>query len=92
MYEGTGRGKHYSVPPSSSGLGYRPFKAVTRIRIPLGAPGSRPVIRLRYRIAPMELFERGGLDRRIVRGEDLIYYIDWGPEAPEAGYIRGAVV
>ena len=28
------------VPPSSRGLGYRPFKAVTRIRIPLGAPAT----------------------------------------------------
>ncbi len=27
-------------PPSSRGLGYRPFKAETRIRIPLGAPLS----------------------------------------------------
>ena len=29
-------------PPSSSGLGHRPFKAAARVRIPLGAPvGSR---------------------------------------------------
>ena len=27
-------------PPSSSGLGRRPFKAVTRVRIPLGVQGS----------------------------------------------------
>lgn len=26
--------------PSSSGLGHRPFKAVTRVRVPLGAPDS----------------------------------------------------
>ena len=26
------------VPPSSSGLGHRPFKAAAGIRIPLGAP------------------------------------------------------
>lgn len=26
--------------PSSSGLGHRPFKAVTRVRVPLGAPES----------------------------------------------------
>ena len=25
------------LPPSSSGLGYRPFKAAARVRIPLGA-------------------------------------------------------
>src|SRR6266702_463170 len=25
-------------PPSSSGLGHRPFKAAARVRIPLGAP------------------------------------------------------
>ena len=29
------------LPPSSSGLGRRPFKAVTGIRIPLGAPWGR---------------------------------------------------
>jgi hypothetical protein len=28
----------YSVPPSSSGLGHRPFKATAGIRIPVGAP------------------------------------------------------
>ena len=27
-----------SASPSSSGLGHRPFKAVTRVRVPLGAP------------------------------------------------------
>src|SRR5580704_12310838 len=27
-----------SKPPSSSGLGHRPFKATARVRIPLGAP------------------------------------------------------
>ena len=26
-----------SAPPSSSGLGHRPFKAAARVRIPLGA-------------------------------------------------------
>ena len=28
------------APPSSSGLGHRPFKAAARVRIPLGAPVS----------------------------------------------------
>ena len=27
-------------PPSSSGLGHRPFKAAARVRIPLGAPSA----------------------------------------------------
>ena len=31
-------GKIGHAPPSSRGLGYRPFKAATGIRIPLGAP------------------------------------------------------
>jgi hypothetical protein len=35
---GRGRGPHVGPgPPSSSGLGFRPFKAATRVRIPLGA-------------------------------------------------------
>ncbi len=29
-------------PPSSSGLGHRPFKAAARVRIPLGAPLASP--------------------------------------------------
>ena len=32
------------VPPSSSGLGHRPFKPAARIRIPLGAPPLFPRI------------------------------------------------
>jgi hypothetical protein len=32
-----GRGVRLAGPPSSSGLGFRPFKAATRVRIPLGA-------------------------------------------------------
>ena len=28
-------------PPSSSGLGHRPFTAATRVRIPLGVPAGR---------------------------------------------------
>jgi hypothetical protein len=34
---GRGRGAGWTGPPSSSGLGFRPFKAATRVRIPLGA-------------------------------------------------------
>ena len=34
---GRGRGAARTGPPSSSGLGFRPFKAATRVRIPLGA-------------------------------------------------------
>ena len=30
------------VAPWSSGLRHRPFKAVTRVRVPLGPPDSRP--------------------------------------------------
>jgi hypothetical protein len=33
-----GGGRHR--PPSSSGLGHRPFKAAARVRIPLGAPSA----------------------------------------------------
>jgi hypothetical protein len=33
----------YNMPPSSRGLGFRPFKAAARVRIPLGArPGKTP--------------------------------------------------
>ena len=31
-------GEDRRKPPSSSGLGHRPFKAAARVRIPLGAP------------------------------------------------------
>ena len=34
---GPGAGCGMTEPPSSSGLGFRPFKAATRVRIPLGA-------------------------------------------------------
>jgi hypothetical protein len=34
-----GGGRHR--PPSSSGLGHRPFKAAARVRIPLGAPSAK---------------------------------------------------
>jgi hypothetical protein len=34
---GPGAGCGMTGPPSSSGLGFRPFKAATRVRIPLGA-------------------------------------------------------
>jgi hypothetical protein len=33
----SGRGAARTEPPSSSGLGLRPFKAAARVRIPLGA-------------------------------------------------------
>ena len=42
------------TPPSSSGLGHHPFKVVTRIRIPLGAP-----------IIDQDSLERAGLYVRI---------------------------
>ena len=35
---GRSSAKRYGVPPSSSGLGHRPFKATAGIRIPVGAP------------------------------------------------------
>src|SRR5690606_8098046 len=34
-----------SKSPSSSGLGHRPFKAATRVRIPLGMPRNQPPTR-----------------------------------------------
>ncbi len=37
---GGGAGASALEPPSSSGLGFRPFKAATRVRIPLGAPNK----------------------------------------------------
>src|SRR5688500_10892924 len=52
-------------PPSSRGLGRRPFKAVTGIRIPLGAPGA---VRVTLRRQPRS----GGADwlaRRPVKAE-----------------------
>jgi hypothetical protein len=33
----TGKAARSVEPPSSSGLGHRPFKAAARVRIPLGA-------------------------------------------------------
>jgi hypothetical protein len=33
----TGKAAKAVEPPSSSGLGHRPFKAAARVRIPLGA-------------------------------------------------------
>jgi predicted MPP superfamily phosphohydrolase len=38
--EGVTDQDHGPEPPSSSGLGHRPFKAAARVRIPLGAPAS----------------------------------------------------
>ena len=35
-----GNGGEAAGPPSSSGLGHRPFKAAARVRIPLGAPAG----------------------------------------------------
>ena len=38
--DATGNGGESLEPPSSSGLGHRPFKAAARVRIPLGAPAG----------------------------------------------------
>ena len=38
------------MPPSSSGLGHRPFKPAARIRIPLGAPPATPRVEVRTRL------------------------------------------
>jgi hypothetical protein len=38
----TGKAAMSVEPPSSSGLGHRPFKAAARVRIPLGARWVRP--------------------------------------------------
>ncbi len=62
--------RRHSVPPSSSGLGHRPFKPAARIRIPLGAPlffpahrhfvvvGNRPTSRLPWCLFAREAAKR----------------------------------
>jgi hypothetical protein len=38
--DATGTAVRVAGPPSSSGLGHRPFKAAARVRIPLGVPAG----------------------------------------------------
>jgi hypothetical protein len=83
-------------PPSSSGLGHRPFKAAARVRIPLGAradgtvlgPGS---VRVRKRSRPWPRCAGGSRAADRHRAEHLLVEVDRDADAAPGKFIPSGV-
>src|ERR1700761_1559150 len=75
-------GPRLVLPPSSSGLGHRPFKAATRVRIPLGAPDNVSVMQTNTAAPSAGTTPRGMVwvpGGTFLMGSDLPEYPEEGP-------------